>query len=441
MRCPKCGLTSFDYNDACPKCGRDLAPLREQLGLLNVAPQPLFLLESLFGQGEAEAGDDDFTFEQGETEHLGTYDGDSSGIQEEGVSVADMEEVATLEFEADPESQAEETGIEMPSEGEIDFIISDEESSLEIEGEEAGAGITSEEPLDFSDSDETLILEPEEAGIQLESESEDAETLIMEPEDEGLQLETEPETKPESPDEEEPPGTDDEELDPAALDLEPEGLNLNELDSDETLIIEPEDSPASFEAKPEIELESLDGLELNLDSDDEDEPPRTDDDELDLAALDLEPEGLDFSDIESGVEKAVEAPAPSEETEIRDFSDSDETLIIEGSETDDDFLDLGIEPEEETSGDAGDQELDLTGLSVEEEEVLTSGEDEGDDQGLTRSEEKELDDLESHLEDETLILEDSAESESPIFYDSDDDDLDEIELDFDDLELELEEDN
>jgi hypothetical protein len=428
MRCPKCGLTSFDYNDACPKCGRDLAPLREQLGLFNVAPQPLFLLEPLLGGGEVEKEDDNFTFEQGEaeqgeTEHLGTYDGDSSGVQEEAVSVADMEEVSTLEFEADLEGQAE-AGLEMPSEGEIEFNISEEEPSLEIGDEEAETGITPEEPLDFTESDETLILEPEEAGLQLESGSENAETLIMEPEE----LETEPE------------------------------LALESLDE---------------------EIESLD---LDFGSDAEEEPPRTDDDELDLAALDLEPEGLDFSHIESDVEEAGEVPSPSEKTEIRNFTDSDKTLIIEPDEspldigieadqagaspelepvvtkepeTDDDFselsgLDLEFEPEEETSGDKGDQELDLTGLSVEEEQVLTSG----DDQGLTPSDEDDLDDLddlESHLEDETLIiedtdetliLEDSAERESPIFYDSDDeDDLDEMELDFDDLELELEEDN
>ncbi|MEE9517773.1 MAG: hypothetical protein V3V52_11770, partial [Candidatus Adiutricales bacterium] len=112
MRCPKCGLTSFDYNEACPNCGRNLSPIREELGLLDVVPQPLFLLGSLVGQKEP--GEEDFTFEPSEAEHLGTYDGDSSGIQEEEVSVADMEEVATLEFEADLEEEDEGAGLEIP---------------------------------------------------------------------------------------------------------------------------------------------------------------------------------------------------------------------------------------------------------------------------------------------------------------------------------------
>ncbi|MEE9517534.1 MAG: hypothetical protein V3V52_10535, partial [Candidatus Adiutricales bacterium] len=93
---------------------------------------------------------------------------------------------------------------------------------------------------------------------------------------------------------------------------------------------------------------------------------------------------------------------------------------------------------------------DLPGLNNEEKDLLTKDEDELDDQALTASAEAELDDLESHLEDsattegtdETLILEDTSESGSPIFKESDDEeDLGELELDFDDLELELEEDN
>ncbi len=422
MRCPKCGLTSFDYNEACPNCGRNLSPIREELGLLDVAPQPLFLLGSLLGQKEP--GEEDFTFEPSEAEHLGTYDGDSSGIQEEEVSVADMEEVATLEFEADLEEEDEGAGLEIPPEGEIEFEIPGEESSLDTEGAEVE---TPDQPLDLAAGEQTLVLEPEDPTLKLELE---AETQVESSgqEIENLDLGLEP------ADEAEPLKAEGDDLGQATLDLEPEDLDLSDIEPemeeaetsdfgapDKIPMVKPDDLETELEIKP-VEKES-ENLELNLDSAVEDKPLRTKDDELDLAALDLEPEGLDLSDIE----------LETEDAETTGFGDSDDTLIIEP---------------EETPGD--EKELDLPGLNNEEKDLLTKDEDELDDQALTASAEAELDDLESHLEDsaitedtdESLILEESGESGSPIFQESDDEeDLDDIELDFDDLELELEEDN
>lgn len=41
MKCPKCGYTSFDYLDACKKCGTDLSAVRAMLGVIAVAPDDM----------------------------------------------------------------------------------------------------------------------------------------------------------------------------------------------------------------------------------------------------------------------------------------------------------------------------------------------------------------------------------------------------------------
>ncbi len=38
MKCDKCGYTSFDYNSACPVCGKDLSIIRSRLGIHYAAP-------------------------------------------------------------------------------------------------------------------------------------------------------------------------------------------------------------------------------------------------------------------------------------------------------------------------------------------------------------------------------------------------------------------
>jgi len=43
MKCPKCNFTSFDYNSACPKCGKDLTPERDLMNLPSYKPKPLSL--------------------------------------------------------------------------------------------------------------------------------------------------------------------------------------------------------------------------------------------------------------------------------------------------------------------------------------------------------------------------------------------------------------
>ena len=47
MKCPKCSFISFDYNDACPKCGKDLTHERDVMGLPSYKPKPLSPVDPL----------------------------------------------------------------------------------------------------------------------------------------------------------------------------------------------------------------------------------------------------------------------------------------------------------------------------------------------------------------------------------------------------------
>lgn len=55
MKCPKCNFISFDYNQACPKCGNDLSHERDLMNFPSFKPRPLSLLGVLTGDAEVPA--------------------------------------------------------------------------------------------------------------------------------------------------------------------------------------------------------------------------------------------------------------------------------------------------------------------------------------------------------------------------------------------------
>jgi hypothetical protein len=50
MKCPKCGYTSFDHNDSCPRCRKDMAAERHRLNLPAFTPDPPYLIAPLNGE-------------------------------------------------------------------------------------------------------------------------------------------------------------------------------------------------------------------------------------------------------------------------------------------------------------------------------------------------------------------------------------------------------
>ena len=57
MKCPKCGYVSFDYNESCPKCDKDIRAERTKLNLSDYRSDPPFLLGALTGQVNESEGE------------------------------------------------------------------------------------------------------------------------------------------------------------------------------------------------------------------------------------------------------------------------------------------------------------------------------------------------------------------------------------------------
>jgi len=50
MKCPKCDYVSFDYNQVCPKCEKDISDEQAKLNLPQYRPNPPYLLAMLTGE-------------------------------------------------------------------------------------------------------------------------------------------------------------------------------------------------------------------------------------------------------------------------------------------------------------------------------------------------------------------------------------------------------
>ena len=51
MKCQKCGYISFDHNEICPKCKKNISAVRDKMNLPPYKAVPLSLLGSLTGEG------------------------------------------------------------------------------------------------------------------------------------------------------------------------------------------------------------------------------------------------------------------------------------------------------------------------------------------------------------------------------------------------------
>ena len=131
MKCPKCGYVSFDYNQVCPKCDKDVSFERGKLHLPIFKPAPLSLLGGLTGAADAS--------------HIGLDIGaHDSTISESSMELSpeDSQALEAME-EAFKDSQDIEIGLEIgsdgpavdfadPTRGEADTEIHDEAPSLDL---------------------------------------------------------------------------------------------------------------------------------------------------------------------------------------------------------------------------------------------------------------------------------------------------------------------
>ena len=73
MKCPKCKYISFDYNDRCPHCNKDLTSEKSRFDLVAFKHNPPFLLGSLTG----DSGDIEPSLEAGTSSvHIGSEEED-----------------------------------------------------------------------------------------------------------------------------------------------------------------------------------------------------------------------------------------------------------------------------------------------------------------------------------------------------------------------------
>ena len=72
MKCPKCGYTSFDYSETCPRCNKDLIAEREKMNLPPYRPNPTVFLGALPDEGPElpPAGEQEMEFEVGDSQTL-----------------------------------------------------------------------------------------------------------------------------------------------------------------------------------------------------------------------------------------------------------------------------------------------------------------------------------------------------------------------------------
>jgi len=140
MKCPKCRYISFDSNEVCPKCNKDLTSERKKMNIPDYKPNPPFFLGSLIG----DLGDSGF------------------GIKVGAITGKEDIEIKDLEMHLDIETPQE--GTEKPQLGE----------APELDSQEIVTDIDLEEPsgLQFEQEEKETLMkqkeEPDEGDISLD---------------------------------------------------------------------------------------------------------------------------------------------------------------------------------------------------------------------------------------------------------------------------------
>ena len=159
MKCPKCSYISFDYNQICPKCNKDISEERGKLNLPGYKPHPLFLLEALVGaRGENQIDLESETFKDtSELEKEITTGMDDTGVMQRdavfgsGVGDFEMEEALPEEMPAVDLSEIDTT---LETEDEEELAVDLEDLAEEPDGVDFTTG-TAQEPLGTG----TVVLE------------------------------------------------------------------------------------------------------------------------------------------------------------------------------------------------------------------------------------------------------------------------------------------
>jgi hypothetical protein len=123
MKCPKCSYISFDHNEVCPKCNKDIGAEQRRMNHPTYKPSPPFLLGSLLGEADQT---EDSVFDEGQSLDLGL---EIRGIEEaekpvesvvppelagadllDDVESEDLEPIANFELEEEAKEASQESG-------------------------------------------------------------------------------------------------------------------------------------------------------------------------------------------------------------------------------------------------------------------------------------------------------------------------------------------
>jgi hypothetical protein len=160
MRCTKCGFISFDFNQVCPKCNRELADEQKKLNLPPFRPDPPQLLTALIGSDIDSENDihhdNSVKWEYNDIENNDGMGDSLSGLTEDDVPYLSEDEPALLSLEPDedftpldfPENESLDTEIDLDL-NEISMEDSKKTSTDEIKGADKHS-IEEDEDISFS---------------------------------------------------------------------------------------------------------------------------------------------------------------------------------------------------------------------------------------------------------------------------------------------------
>ncbi len=376
MKCPKCGYISFDFNQVCPKCNKEISSEQAMLNLPSFRPDPPFLLGTLIG------------------------DADISGVVlQAGGSPADMGAAVEMDMDLEETRDIETGGMTLDEGEDLEIGLEPEDSEeLEIHDfEQAGEGdktsLESDEIPAFSgtgeeeitlDLDDLSLVEPEkEISISEEAQQDD-----VEPEISLEETSFDDSGAPEEMVVEEETGESEKSLfDLGPIEMEGDGdigdseppeieIDLNDLQMDDagtgdiSVPMEPSEEKARFvedlvldKSESEGEEETIDLADFSLDE----SPGEESDGVLDLGDISLdeslpeEPgEALELGDL------SLEEPAePDQDQDIEDFLELGEVSL---DETDSEDIGDALELDDGVS--MSGQDLEALILDEEEQEPL-----------------------------------------------------------------------
>ena len=161
MKCPKCSYISFDYNEVCPKCNKDISAEQHRMNHPTFKPSPPFLLGSLLGGADQT---EEAVFDEGQNLDMGL---EIRGIekaekQEESFVPPELEETDLL-VDAETEDLEPISGFELEEEG--------KEVSLEpgdVSLEDPGNSLTLSDTMDEEEAISLNLDEPPVVGTKSE---------------------------------------------------------------------------------------------------------------------------------------------------------------------------------------------------------------------------------------------------------------------------------